>query len=63
MKPIIVLIELTPDGLFINHEGRRIAKRGPKAWIALDPGYTVTDAPGGLLIERESTGPKIRSCL
>jgi hypothetical protein len=59
MKPIIVLMELTPEGLFVNHEGRRIAKQGPKGWIALDPDYIVSDLPGGLLIERESTRPRI----
>jgi hypothetical protein len=50
-------VEIQSDGkeLFVVADGEKIAKRGkpgtPQAgtWVSLEPGWTVTDLPGGAI--------------
>jgi hypothetical protein len=51
MNEIVVLMELVGNDLFLNHEGRRIAKRTAwQDWVELDPDYGVMECSDGLLV-------------
>lgn len=51
-------LDFTGDDLFVIFDGIKIAKRGQPGteyagrWIALEPGFTVLDGDGEMLVEQ-----------
>jgi hypothetical protein len=61
----VVIIESDGKDMFVIVDGVKIAKRGhpgtpqAKAWVSLEPGWTVRDARGGEDIEIQYNGVTI----
>jgi hypothetical protein len=55
-KPWRCTIVSDPPNLFVCINGKRIAQRGQpgspqaKTWVAIEPGWTVLDEPGELVV-------------
>ncbi len=54
------MVGVPGEGLFIVHDGVRIATRGPnKTWISLEPGWSVRDIGDYEGIEVEFNGTRV----
>ena len=55
---LTVEIKFTDTGIFVEVDGVKIAKRGHKGWVPLEPGWAVRDV-GRNEIEIERNGVRV----
>jgi hypothetical protein len=58
-EPVVVIQTVPGEGIFVLMDGQRIAERGAREWIPLEPGVAVYSSPDQSSITVEIRGVRV----